>query len=156
MTFSIIQGGCSCGANRFSITQPPIVRFYCHCSICQAYNNQHYSDVAVFLKADVIQEKLQDTHFKRYRLPPNIQRGKCTRCNHPSIEKGFKDQLVLVPVANLEHPEQLEPATVHVFYDCRVTDVHDDVPKYEGYLKSQTLLSYLVGKGLLKQLIQKI
>lgn len=152
MTFSVQQGSCSCGANRFRVTQAPIAHFYCHCSICQAYNNKPYADVAVFLKSDVIEDNLQHTEFKRYRLPPNIQRGKCSQCHQPSLEKGMLDQLVLMPVANLQNPEQLQPASAHVFYDCRVTDVYDNVPKYTGYLKSQGILSYLIGKGLLQHL----
>ena len=46
-------GSCPCGTGRFSITGKPVLRFYCHCTICQAFNQADRADVTVFHAKDV-------------------------------------------------------------------------------------------------------
>ena len=147
--FSPLAAGCACGANRYTLTAPPVARFICHCTICQRYTGRAYSDVTVLLKRDIGDLLLESTDFKRWKLPPNIRRGTCSRCHQPSIEFGIADQLAFVPTDNLQHPEQLPSPSLHAFYDSRVADVADDLPKLGGFLASQVGLSRLLMKGLL-------
>lgn len=138
------QASCSCQANRFEITGEPICRFVCHCEVCQRFTQGPYSDVTVLLSRDVELTDIEHTDFKRYKLPPNIRRGTCTQCHRPSIEFGILDQLVFVPVANYADPGVLPAPSMHIFYHRRVADVGDDLPKHEGFLKSQWAVSQLI------------
>lgn len=48
-----IGGRCSCGSFAFEVTGKPLFRAYCHCTICQKFNNADYSDVTVFYAKNV-------------------------------------------------------------------------------------------------------
>ena len=40
--------GCSCGEVEFTISSKPLFRGYCHCTICQRFNDAPYADITVF------------------------------------------------------------------------------------------------------------
>ena len=39
---------CPCGTNQFSAQGEPIVRFFCHCTICQDKYQAPFADVTLF------------------------------------------------------------------------------------------------------------
>lgn len=148
-----IEASCSCGANTFSFTHAPIAHFVCHCQMCQQYTGKAFSDVVVFLKQDVTDLNIAQSTFKRFKLPPNIRRGVCNVCAKPSIEFGILDQLVFVPKANLKDVSQIPPESMHIFYHRRQQDVADDLPKYNGFVLSQTVASKLIIQGVAKRVL---
>lgn len=148
-----IHGACQCEANTFSITDQPIARFICHCNICQKYSGKAFSDVSVFLRKDVTSMNVSQTKFKRFKLPPNIRRGICKKCNKPSLELGMLGQLVFIPTPNLKDISALKEPSMHLFYHRRVKDVDDNLPKYKGFVLSQTMVSMLMTKGICEHLI---
>ncbi len=89
--------------------------------------------------------------FTTLRPPPNVQRGKCTSCGQPAIEL-FETprlpKLTMVPARMFGEKGDLPAPAAHVFYDKRVRDAEDDLPKYQGYLISQLMF----GKFLLSNL----
>ena len=146
------QGSCECHANTFNINAKPIGRFICHCTICQAFTGKSNNDVTILLSKDVNALNLEKTQFKRWKLPPNIRRGTCTQCNKPSIELGMAGSLVFIPTANYPHPEALPAPTVHLFYNRRVHDIKDGLPKYSGFVKSQAIIFWVILRGIYKRL----
>ena len=148
-----IEASCSCGANTFSFTHAPIAHFVCHCQMCQQYTGKAFSDVVVFLKQDVTDLNIAQSTFKRFKLPPNIRRGVCNVCAKPSIEFGILDQLVFVPKANLKDVSQIPPESMHIFYHRRQQDVADDLPKYSGFVLSQTVASRLIIQAVAKRVL---
>src|SRR3954471_4972220 len=40
-------GGCLCGAVRYEITQPPLVVYTCHCTVCQRLTGSAFSSALV-------------------------------------------------------------------------------------------------------------
>src|SRR3954467_458321 len=40
-------GGCLCGAVRYTITQPPLVAYTCHCTVCQRLTGSAFSSAFV-------------------------------------------------------------------------------------------------------------
>lgn len=142
---------CECGRVSFSAPDKPLFRMYCHCSICRKFNDAAYGDIFVYRAADVERPKKDLVEFSTFRPPPNVQRGKCTSCMKPAIEileSPLLPKLILVPGSMLKHRESLPEAVGHVFYESRVADVQDGLPKHNGYLKSQLVF----GKHLLKTL----
>lgn len=145
---------CSCGTTAFNIIGPPLFRLRCHCTVCQRFNQSAYGDVVVYDAASVQCPESGTVSFDRYRPPPNISRGKCAKCGDPAIEivdMPLAPKLVIVPAAMHGPERELPPPEVQIFYDKRVADVEDGVPRYSGYLPSQ----YAFLKHLLKAKLSK-
>lgn len=134
------NGHCHCDATRISVAGPPLVRGYCHCTICQAFNQGPYADITIFRARDVHFPADSPIEFRAYRSPPLVSRGKCSGCQHPAIEflrLPAMPKLAILPSANIDAPELVPPAALHIFYDTRVADFDDGLPKYSSYLSSQ-------------------
>ncbi|WP_201575183.1 GFA family protein [Psychrobacter sp. H8-1] len=149
------EGSCSCFSNTYMINNTPIGRFICHCSICQEFTGQAYNDVTILLKPDVSQLNLIRTKFRRWKLPPNISRGLCTRCNKPSIEMALGGSLILVPTTNYPDIAALPEPTMHLFYNRRASDMDDDLPKYNGFVQSQAMIVKALAQGLYKRVAKR-
>lgn len=143
---------CSCGTNKFEVTNRPLARFVCHCEVCQKFTGKAFSDVTVALMRDVNLLDISHTEFSRMKAPPNIKRGKCTKCHKPSLEMGIIDQLAFIPTSTYPEPELLPEPSLHAFYHRRVADIDDNLPKHEGFFKSQVAIISLLGKGLTRKL----
>ena len=57
---------CPCGANQFSVSGEPIVRFFCHCTICQKKYNAPFADVVLF-KLGAVTVPDQSVSFAKYK-----------------------------------------------------------------------------------------
>ena len=145
---------CLCGASRFTVAGNPIGRFFCHCKICQKVYRKPFADVTCFWASSVDVPANQPIEFRRYRPPPALRRGVCEKCGNPVIGfLRFVPGLVLafVPSQNCPRPAELPTPDRHIFYDRRVADVSDNVPKVSGYWASEahvtrTVLAGLVGR----------
>lgn len=153
--FTPQEGSCSCYSNTYTINAKPGGRFICHCTICQEYTGQAYNDVTVLLKSDVSQLNLIRTKFRRWKLPPNISRGLCTRCNKPSIEMAVGGTLMLVPTTNYPDVVALPEPSMHLFYNRRVEDMDDNLPKYNGFVQSQAMMVKALAQGLYKRVSKR-
>lgn len=153
--FTPQEGSCACQSNTYTINNQPVGRFICHCTICQEFTGQAYNDVTVLLKSDVSNLNLIRTKFRRWKLPPNISRGLCTRCDKPSIEMGLAGNLILVPTTNYPDVAALPAPTMHLFYNRRVEDMDDDLPKYNGFVQSQAMLIKALAKGLYSRVARR-
>jgi hypothetical protein len=88
--------------------------------------------------------------FGAHKSPPILQRGRCAQCEQPALEYiRVPPRVVLVPTRNLQDPSLVPELSLHIFYDTRVADVDDDLPKYAGYLRSQGAFTAALYRGLL-------
>jgi hypothetical protein len=76
------------------------------------------------------------------RGPPILraQRGKCLACGRPAIEhmQMFPmPKLIIIPSANILDPAFVPKPSLHIFYNRRVADIDDDLPKFDGYWRNQ-------------------
>lgn len=144
---------CLCGETEFQVRVKPLMRAYCHCSICQEFNQGSYADITVFRSRDVIKPDNSLIEFKSYQFPPILQRGQCRTCRGATIEYlniPFLP-LVIVPTRTIQDCSLAPEPSLHMFYDCRVDDVQDNLPKYSGYIQSQYhFIGQLLRKFLLK------
>jgi hypothetical protein len=76
---------CSCGASKVQVAAPPLLRFICHCTICQAVFKRPCADVMVYWAGDVSLQENHAIQFKKYRLPPAVHRGLCSACDSPML-----------------------------------------------------------------------
>ena len=134
---------CECGKTEFTIKGKPLMRMFCHCTICQEFNEADFSDVTIFLSKDVAFDQTQNIEFKQYKSPPAVDRGKCGYCHKPIIEflnLPFFPSLTIIPSQNIEAGIYLPEACAHIFYHRRIEDIDDELPKYSGFINSQILL----------------
>ena len=146
-------GSCHCGAARFSILGRPLLRFYCHCTICQAFNEADYADVTAFFAKDVTLDSRESVEFRVYQKPPLLKRGKCVRCGKPAVEElsiPLFPKLAVVPSGNIDESTSLPDPAFHSFYHRRNADVKDSLPKYSGFLNSQTRFSMAAVMAMLR------
>jgi hypothetical protein len=142
---------CPCGASRFAVHGDPIGRFFCHCTICQKVYGKPFADVTYFHATAVALSGNQPVAFRRHRPPPALRRGICAKCDNPVVSLlGFPRSLALafVPSQNFPEAAELPPAGAHIFYDRRVSDAVDDVPKFSGYWPSQARVTWSILAGL--------
>ncbi len=131
---------CPCGNVTFDVGGPPLFRMFCHCTICQRFTDSPFADIVVYPAASVGQPAEGSVDYATYKPPPNALRGKCAACSEPAIEQLdtlILPKLTMVP-ASMHHPDAALPGPVaHVFYDTRVADVDDALPKHQGFIPSQ-------------------
>ena len=148
-----ITCACPCGATSYTAVGEPLFRLICHCTICQRHTNEAFADVAVFRAKDVGAPPEGSVNYETLRPPPNVQRGTCSSCGAPAIEQ-FRaplfPKLTMVPVKNVADKEMLPEPWAHIFYDKRVCDADDELPKYQGYWSSQLLFMRQLMKALFR------
>ena len=147
-----LNGHCSCGEVKFNVSGKPILRAFCHCTICQAYNNAPYADITLFRSSDVVMPQKRSVEFNSYKFPPIVQRGKCVSCGKAAVEylNVFPmPKIIIVPSHNIDDKAFVPDASFHVFYDKRVSDIQDELPKYNGYLKSELAFGHKLISSLL-------
>lgn len=147
------SGACRCGKARFSIVGKPLLRAYCHCLICQAFNESDFADITVFYRKDVSLEDENSVAFRVHQQPPLLKRGQCKHCGKPVIEKlsiPLMPGMTIVPSYNVEEPAFLPEPKLHIFYHRRKADALDILPKHSGFLNSQSRFSLAVGMAMLR------
>ena len=134
------DGRCPCGAVAFAIGGAPLLRLFCHCTICRAYNGAPHADVIAF-RADAIDVADENAiAYRAWKRPPIVRRGTCRACDAPAIERArlpVLPDLVIVPTANLVDAGLAPAPTRHIYYASRVADVDDALPKHAGGMSSQ-------------------
>ena len=129
---------CPCAVNQFSVGGEPIVRFFCHCSICQKKYDAPFADVVLFKLSDVTMPD-QAVSYGKYKRFVAIDRGICDHCHKPVMAKMGKDDkgYAFITAQNFTAPEALPKSAMHVFYGTRKTDMQDALPKYSNWFSSQ-------------------
>jgi hypothetical protein len=56
--------------------------------------------------------------------------------------------LTFIPSANFAPATPLPPPLLHLFYERRVADVTDALPRYEGYVRSQLAVGGMLLRAL--------
>lgn len=142
---------CPCGASRFAVHGGPIGRFFCHCTICRKAYGKPFADVTYFRAASVTLPNSPAIEFRRHRPPPAMRRGTCAKCGNPVVNLlGFPRSLALafVPSQNFPQATELPAPDAHIFYDRRVSDVADAIPKVSGYWASEAHVTRSLLAGL--------
>ena len=122
--------------------------------ICQEFNHAPYGDVAIFLSKDVVLKDHSKVQYKKYKMPPAVQRGKCTSCDKPAVEMlklPMLPELTIIPSANIPTGDFLPDPSMHIFYHRRINDMHDELPKISGFIKSQVLLGGKILSAIFKR-----
>jgi hypothetical protein len=141
---------CLCGASRFTVSGNPIGRFFCHCTICQTAYAKPFADVTYFWADSVALPDDLRIQFRRRRAPPAMRRGRCAKCGNPVVNLLGRGPIALafVPSQNFPRPAELPAPDRHIFYNQRVADIADSVPKLGGYWASEAYVTRSILAGL--------
>lgn len=125
---------CNCGAIKAALMGTPKVRGHCHCGDCRELLDVPYHSVTAWDKEQLSfihgQEKLvwhQHPHL-------NMKRVFCPDCGETLFNTNAMDwrvvsqHLIAKSQPDKQLPEQLQSMS-HFFYDRRIVNVDDDLPK---------------------------
>lgn len=140
---SEVRCHCDCGKAVLVVAGPVMGRVRCHCTICQSVNEGDFADSTILLAKNVPLDRVEHVRFETLKEPPALQRGFCRSCGGYVMAHGTIfpfPRLAFVPVARYPDDVRLPEPDMHVFYEARVADSDDELPKYG---KWPTLLSML-------------
>lgn len=116
----------------------------------QPLDGKSYADVVVVRAKHVTLKAADNIAFKKYRSPPNFDRGLCRACGKPVVEimgaGPFK--VMFIPASNFETESQLPAIKMDIFYHRRVSDMPDNLPKYRGYWSSELAVGKLIAMAI--------
>lgn len=138
---------CGCGKAAVTVTTMPSARFRCHCTICQKVYASSFSDVLVFRRSQLKPVDRDQIKWTRTKSVSPLRRGLCIHCNEPVLAH-FYGILAFMPARAL--PEKSLPkVSMDIYYDTRVSDVLDEVPKSSGLISAYAGLTIPFLKVLL-------
>ena len=132
---------CHCGAVRYEVDADPLDAKICHCLACQKLHGAPMQWAAIFHKRHVRithgigHLKFFNGELLRYEriLPCKVS---CGRCGTPIADEGRRMWLAFPSLFDFGDasrvPESFRP-TCHIFYNLRVVDMNDDLPKWSGH-----------------------
>ena len=135
---------CPCGKSKILITGSPVIKFICHCKICQEVYRKPFAEIVAVRSNQIAKPIDPAIQFTKHRYPPAVNRGVCPSCNNPVVALlplAPSFGLAFIPAANFSEGFELPKPLLHSFYDRRVNDVDDLLPKVNGYWSSQWAVS---------------
>lgn len=124
---------CSCGKARLVIAGSLLGRVRCHCTICQSVNQAPFADSIILMAKSVPLDRVQHVRFETLKEPPAAQRAFCRSCGCFLMgQMAYLPflSLAFVPAARYPEGTPLPDPAMHVFYESRLADADDDLPKY--------------------------
>jgi len=112
-----IEGGCLCGAIRYSSSALPFAAEYCHCRICQKSVG---SVVVSWMDFNTNQLTWTAGIPVEYKSSENVMRGFCSDCGTSlSFRDSRHPEYITLTIASLDDPDLVEP-TYHIYNDSKV------------------------------------
>ncbi len=100
-----IEGGCYCGALRFSAGGTPLFKAQCHCRECQYISGGHPNAVMGMPAADFTYTKGEPKLFTRSDLEKPVTREFCALCGtHILARSSGLPGAVMLKVGTLDDP----------------------------------------------------
>ena len=125
-----LQGGCLCGAIRYSVTPPLIDAGYCHCRLCQRSAG---APVLAWLTVSVESLAYRTGKPAIFQSSAHSQREFCGRCGTQlAFRRREAAQTVDVTLASLDDPERVPPE-YHIWRQSRIGwfETADRLPRHE-------------------------
>ena len=125
---------CDCGSVGVSMEGAPRVHAFCHCEDCRALLDVPYHSIVAW-DADNVSITSGREHTVEYKYPTlDMTRVFCRNCGetlYNTNAMGWKlvSQLLIRKCNNDELPEEFQ-SNAHFFYDRRIIDIDDRIPKH--------------------------
>ncbi len=135
------RAACFCGKVRYEVSADPVDAKLCHCTTCQTLHGAPMQWAAIFHKHHVrFTAGLDQLRFFNSEQGMNERilpcKVSCCQCGTPIADEGRRMWLAFPTLFDFglggETPDSFKP-TCHLFYDQRVIDICDDLPKWSGH-----------------------
>ncbi|KAF9067303.1 Mss4-like protein [Rhodocollybia butyracea] len=134
---TVFKGSCFCGALTYTVKGKPILSAYCHCTLCQRLAASpcvatiHFPATAFNWTHAQPHEAAFDKYSNRFRCKSC---GACTTSYNAIASKYsiWGAQLERDENGKIRNWDLIKP-TAHMFYETRMMDYNDDLPKWDGY-----------------------
>jgi hypothetical protein len=133
MEASAVEGGCLCGAVRFTISSAPLFCGHCHCSMCRRAHGAGYV-TWIGVPYDHFQIAAGADRLTHYRSSEHGTRSFCGTCGSTLFfESTDHPTWIDVVLANVDGKIDLAPQA-HVHFDDRAEWIHvaDDLQRFGG------------------------
>lgn len=131
---------CNCGKSHVALSGEPVLRFKCHCLICQSVYKKPFADIVAVSTQQLVKPIDSAVEFAKHKLPPAVNRAVCPSCKAPVVAllpMLPTVGLAFIPAENFPDNAKLPEPAFHSFYHRRVADVNDSTLKISGYWASQ-------------------
>ncbi len=120
------HGSCYCGATKATVSGDPVSAAYCHCHSCRKWHAAPINAWAAWPTASVTisGETITSSHNNESRRISCANCGGCVANGKPT-----PDLMVVYPMTLAESGWNFKPG-FHMFYEERVMDVNDRLPKF--------------------------
>ncbi|OLP15810.1 hypothetical protein BST81_24105 [Leptolyngbya sp. 'hensonii'] len=124
-----IEGGCQCGAIRYSISGEPVLAAICHCAMCRRAHAAPAVAWAMYQEDQVHFSKAQP---KPFASSPEAKRGFCVACGTQiTFTASFLPGLIDITIGSLDNPESVKP-TLHYWHSKHLSwaEFADTLPRH--------------------------
>ena len=121
-------GRCYCGAAGVEVTGPPAAAAYCHCRSCRKWHAAPVNAWAIWSEASV----RVTGEVLAAEISPASTRISCARCGGALANRKPARGMVVVYAMALAGSGLGYAPAFHIYYDERVIDMADGLPKYAG------------------------
>lgn len=140
------RASCFCESIRYEVSADPVDAKICHCLACQKLHGAPMQWAAIFHKHHVrFTTGIESLSFfnneqglRERILPCKVS---CSVCGTPIADEGRRMWLAFPSLFQFESqheiPDSFKP-TCHIFYNMRVTDHWDNLPKWSGHKNHST------------------
>ncbi|PSS23317.1 hypothetical protein M430DRAFT_71846, partial [Amorphotheca resinae ATCC 22711] len=146
---ALYSGRCHCGLVQYEISSAqPLDAKFCHCRTCQVLHGAPFQWAAIFQKPDVnFPHGTQNLKFynsalqtETHELPCKVS---CAYCRAPIMDEGRNMILLFPSLVRFAGEEERRRfgARCHMFYEQRVVDVPDGLPKWAGMSGASELIA---------------
>ena len=106
---ALFEGGCRCGAVRYTVSAEPMAVMDCHCRDCQyASGGSHTTAVVVPAAAFALTKGAPRRYSSLGDSGREVSRGFCETCGSPLFSTPPGGTLVVVKAGSLDDPSWLE------------------------------------------------
>lgn len=125
---------CACNNVSVTLSGEPKVKAYCHCIDCRELLNTPFSPVTAWEEENVSISSGEDS-VSVYQHPTlRMRKYFCSTCgdvlfNTNCVDWRIVPQLLIAKNYDNQLPQELT-STAHIFYEQRIVDVSDDLPKH--------------------------
>ncbi len=127
-----MEGGCLCGAVKYSVSGSPFAAEYCHCRMCQKSAG---AVVVNWMDFNTEQVTWLVGKPSEYQSSETVRRGFCAGCGSTlSFRDTRYPEYTSLSIASLDDPDLVRP-TYHIYTDSQVQwlSIDDGCKRYPGH-----------------------
>ena len=125
----LFEGGCLCGAIRYSASAAPLRGVLCHCSMCRKHSG---APALAFVHFPLASFRWMGDTPARYRSSEFAERGFCPACGSTlTMHEEILADRVQIAVGSLDEPDRVA-IDDHVWTCDRIDwfDLRDELPRF--------------------------